>query len=246
MKIVADPSVTSLNFERHHYRARNGQNGGSKNARGRRGDTLVLRVPLGTMVKRVVPREQVGADGVWEGDRVAEPEEKASKGKQESGGRGRRHRPGRSRARGGDSKEIDPSKFMHATSLVDVSGGGGAAGAAGAAERDEDEDEDEDEDDGEYDYEQDELKELEALEARESREGSEGGEGAHDDGPDEFDDDELTDEELEALLDDGEAVHRDCGGRDGGGRQLGQLGRRHRQFFEKLSEDDLEVKRAAQ
>ena len=239
VEIVADPSVTSLNFERHHYRARNGQNGGSKNARGRRGDTLVLRVPLGTMVKRIVPREQVGPDGVWEGDRVVEPEERAPKGKKELAGRGRRHRPGRSRARGGDSKEIDPSKFMHATSLVDVSGRGGAAGTAGVAEAAEG---GEDEDDDEYDYARDELEALEALEGSEGsegNEGSEGGEGERDDGWDELDDDELTDDELEALLDDNETVRR-----DGADRQLDQLGR-HRQFFEKLSEDDLEVKRAA-
>ena len=54
--IEADASVGSLDLGRHHFRAKNGANGGPKNAKGRRGDDLVVRVPPGTVVRRVVRR----------------------------------------------------------------------------------------------------------------------------------------------------------------------------------------------
>ncbi|MDO5017847.1 MAG: GTPase ObgE [Lagierella massiliensis] len=51
--IVADESVTTLmDFRyRRHYKAENGQNGGTKKMFGKKGEDLYLKVPVGTLVK---------------------------------------------------------------------------------------------------------------------------------------------------------------------------------------------------
>lgn len=47
--IVADPRVGALAFQEHHFRAQAGKNGGAKNATGRSGKDMVIRVPCGTV-----------------------------------------------------------------------------------------------------------------------------------------------------------------------------------------------------
>jgi GTPase involved in cell partitioning and DNA repair len=45
----------SLSFERHHYNASHGINGGAAGRKGKQGKDLYLRVPLGTVITEVVP-----------------------------------------------------------------------------------------------------------------------------------------------------------------------------------------------
>ena len=61
--IMADSSVTSLRIfkQKRFYRATNGENGKGKRKHGRRGENLILTVPVGTMV---LYKTQIGGDAV--------------------------------------------------------------------------------------------------------------------------------------------------------------------------------------
>ena len=54
MIIMADDNEQSLNMQRHHFRADDGGNGGSTQKHGRNGKDLVIRVPCGVVVKRIL------------------------------------------------------------------------------------------------------------------------------------------------------------------------------------------------
>lgn len=61
--VMADQSVTSLRAfrGRRHLKAANGKNGGGKNKHGRKGESLTLTVPVGTVVSY---KSQIGGDSL--------------------------------------------------------------------------------------------------------------------------------------------------------------------------------------
>ncbi len=66
-----DPRLDSLvdfRFQKH-FRAENGANGGSSNRTGKSGEDLIIKVPLGTVIKEA-ENEQIVADLCGEGQRV--------------------------------------------------------------------------------------------------------------------------------------------------------------------------------
>jgi len=65
--VVADQSVKHLKGLKKHYRAQNGGNGQVDYCTGKKGNDLIIRVPVGTMVKNQVTKE-ILADLVTEGN----------------------------------------------------------------------------------------------------------------------------------------------------------------------------------
>lgn len=61
----ADSKVNSLSLGVHHFNASPGTNGGSKNLRGRTGKDKIIRVPCGTVVKKIVRRGIDENDGYY-------------------------------------------------------------------------------------------------------------------------------------------------------------------------------------
>jgi len=61
--VMADQSVTSLRAfrGRRHFKAANGKNGGGKDKHGRKGESLTLTVPVGTVVSY---KSQIGGDSL--------------------------------------------------------------------------------------------------------------------------------------------------------------------------------------
>ncbi|MDY6912228.1 MAG: GTPase ObgE [Chloroflexota bacterium] len=85
--LVADRSRTTLSDLRRqkHYRATNGENGKSKDQHGRKGSSLYLKVPIGTIVRSLSDDEEEDqADLVFDGQEVV-----VAKGG--CGGRGNKH-----------------------------------------------------------------------------------------------------------------------------------------------------------
>jgi GTPase involved in cell partitioning and DNA repair len=54
--LIADSKISSLNLGVHHFNASPGSNGGGKNLRGRTGKDMVIRVPCGTVIRKIVRR----------------------------------------------------------------------------------------------------------------------------------------------------------------------------------------------
>ncbi len=80
--LVADASITSLRIFKHRgfHRAANGKNGGGKKKHGRKGENLILSVPVGTVVLHKV---QIGEDAF-----VADLEESGQQAVISKGGKG--------------------------------------------------------------------------------------------------------------------------------------------------------------
>ena len=57
--IVADEAESSLNMTSHHFRAENGGNGSSQQRHGRNGENLIIRVPPGVTVRKVLNADEV-------------------------------------------------------------------------------------------------------------------------------------------------------------------------------------------
>jgi GTP-binding protein len=57
--LVADPNEQSLRRSHPHAQAEKGANGGSSDKTGRNGKNLILRVPCGVVVKRVIDHDEV-------------------------------------------------------------------------------------------------------------------------------------------------------------------------------------------
>lgn len=57
--LVADPDETSLRWSNPHVQAENGTNGTSQDCAGRNGQNLILRVPCGVIVKRVLDYDEI-------------------------------------------------------------------------------------------------------------------------------------------------------------------------------------------
>ena len=53
--IVADRGVNGMSFQTFHFNAGNGKNGGSDGLTGRRGEDMIIRVPVGTIVSERLP-----------------------------------------------------------------------------------------------------------------------------------------------------------------------------------------------
>jgi GTP-binding protein len=59
--LIADKSMTSFNFETHHFNAGNGSHGGSAGMTGRRGSDVYISVPIGTVItdKDMLPLDDI-------------------------------------------------------------------------------------------------------------------------------------------------------------------------------------------
>ena len=53
--IVADRGLNGMSFQTFHFNAGNGKNGGSDGLTGRRGEDMIIRVPMGTIVSERLP-----------------------------------------------------------------------------------------------------------------------------------------------------------------------------------------------
>ena len=68
----ADPSLDTLYDFTHQllFKAEDGQRGGPNKKQGKKGKDLILRVPVGTIVKEIKPRPQILADLVYPGQQT--------------------------------------------------------------------------------------------------------------------------------------------------------------------------------
>jgi len=64
--LVADENEQSLNMQRHHFQAQDGKHGSSQQLHGRNGKDLIIRVPRGVVVKKILFERDV--DNTWHHD----------------------------------------------------------------------------------------------------------------------------------------------------------------------------------
>jgi len=86
--IRADPAVTNLRAfkQKHFYRAADGKNGGGKQQHGRKGENLILSVPVGTML---LEKTQIGSEALI--DDLEQPGQQVVVAKGGKGGLGNIH-----------------------------------------------------------------------------------------------------------------------------------------------------------
>jgi GTPase involved in cell partitioning and DNA repair len=114
--VVADPQKSTLQFQEHHFRAQSGANGGSKNATGRRGKDITISVPCGTVVRRVVRREELEVEEM-EAAAAAE-EARASRGK--AGRKARRLEKQRMQEERPQTRKERQGRTLHGDSEVEL------------------------------------------------------------------------------------------------------------------------------
>jgi len=88
--IVADRSLTGLKFQTFHFNARDGAHGGSSGLTGRRGEDVIVQVPLGTIVSERLhnfyTRPAIAIDDFnWDQDDDDDEEEEEEEEEEEDG-----------------------------------------------------------------------------------------------------------------------------------------------------------------